>query len=78
MKLLITILTSYNEYILYESFKSIKNQIEHNIDYNISNFFDSFKSFFEKSFICLATGETSTMTLRGQCSGARAQKGINN
>ena len=35
MKLLITILTSYNEYILYENYKSIKNQIEHNIDYNI-------------------------------------------
>ena len=35
MKLLITILTSYNEYILYESYKSIKNQIDHNIDYDV-------------------------------------------
>jgi len=35
MKLLITILTSYNEYILYESYKSVKNQISCNIDYDI-------------------------------------------
>ena len=35
MKLLITILTSYNECILYESYKTVKNQINHNIDYDI-------------------------------------------
>lgn len=35
MKLLITLLTSYNEFILYESYNSIKNQIKHNIDYDI-------------------------------------------
>ena len=33
MKLLITLLTSYNENILYESYKTIKNQINHNLDF---------------------------------------------
>ena len=35
MKLLITLLTSYNENILYESYKTIKNQINHNLDFKI-------------------------------------------
>ena len=35
MNILITILTSYNEYILYETYKSIVNQQEHNLNYTI-------------------------------------------
>ena len=35
MKFLITILSSYNEFILYNSYKSIINQINHNLDYTI-------------------------------------------
>ena len=35
MKCLITLLTSYNEFILYHSYKSIVNQLDHNIDYTI-------------------------------------------
>ena len=35
MKLLITLLTSYNEFILYECYKSVKNQIVCSIDYEI-------------------------------------------
>lgn len=34
-KFLITLLTSYNEYILYLSYKSIIKQINHNLDYTI-------------------------------------------
>ena len=34
-KFLITLLTSYNEYILLNTYNSIKNQVEHNIDYEI-------------------------------------------
>jgi hypothetical protein len=35
MKFLITLLSSYNEFILYNSYKSIISQINHNLDYNI-------------------------------------------
>ena len=35
MKFLITLLTSYNEFILYHSYKSIINQIQHKIDYTV-------------------------------------------
>ena len=34
-KFLITLLTSYNEYILLNTYNSIKNQVEHNIDYKV-------------------------------------------
>ena len=65
MKLLITLLTSYNEYILYESYKSIKNQIGHNIDYDIyiivnslnKNYYDEVYNLFinEKSIKIIET-----------------------
>ena len=35
MYILITILTSFNEYILYETYNSIINQKNHNLNYDI-------------------------------------------
>ena len=35
MYILITILSSFNEYILYETYNSVINQKNHNLKYNI-------------------------------------------
>lgn len=68
MNILITILTSYNEYILLETYKSIINQIDHTLKYTViivvnslnEKYFEDVKVLFEKNKIDIEIIETTS------------------